>query len=146
MTHSPVELVGQYSRYSMRTGTGNGILLGPPRLGGRLALRLAAASDALIGGYRPGVAERFGVGPADCLARNATLVYGGATTIPRAASAGHDIAYRTHRHADRRVPPGDRSCRSAYTREVLASLGFHDAEDLYADSAVIRHAAGSDLE
>ena len=65
--------------------------------GAEVVLRLAAASDALIEGYRPGVAERLGVGPADCLARNPALVYGRMTGWgqdgPLAASAGHDIGY-----------------------------------------------------
>jgi len=60
-------------------------------------LRLAAASDALIEGYRPGVAERLGVGPADCLAANPALVYGRMTGWgqdgPLSPSAGHDIGY-----------------------------------------------------
>ena len=65
--------------------------------GAEVVLRLAAASDALIEGYRPGVAERLGVGPADCWARNPALVYGRMTGWgqdgPLAAAAGHDIAY-----------------------------------------------------
>ena len=65
--------------------------------GPEVVLRLAAASDALIEGYRPGVAERLGVGPADCWARNPRLVYGRMTGWgqdgPLAQSAGHDIAY-----------------------------------------------------
>ncbi|MGH3244966.1 MAG: CaiB/BaiF CoA transferase family protein, partial [Trebonia sp.] len=65
--------------------------------GAEVILRLAAASDALIEGYRPGVAERLGIGPADCLARNPALVFGRMTGWgqdgPLAASAGHDVAY-----------------------------------------------------
>ena len=65
--------------------------------GAEVVLRLAAAADALIEGYRPGVAERLGVGPADCWARNPALVYGRMTGWgqdgPLAAAAGHDIAY-----------------------------------------------------
>src|SRR5277367_1643969 len=65
--------------------------------GAEVVLRLAAASDALIEGYRPGVTERLGVGPADCLARNPALVYGRMTGWgqdgPLAQSAGHDIGY-----------------------------------------------------
>ena len=65
--------------------------------GAEVVLRLAAVSDALIEGYRPGVAERLGVGPADCLARNPALVYGRMTGWgqdgPLAQSAGHDIGY-----------------------------------------------------
>jgi alpha-methylacyl-CoA racemase len=65
--------------------------------GAEVVLRLAAGADALIEGYRPGVAERLGVGPADCWARNPALVYGRMTGWgqdgPLAAAAGHDIAY-----------------------------------------------------
>jgi alpha-methylacyl-CoA racemase len=65
--------------------------------GAEVVLRLAALSDALIEGYRPGVAERLGVGPAACWARNPRLVYGRMTGWgqdgPLAQSAGHDIAY-----------------------------------------------------
>ena len=60
-------------------------------------LRLAASADALIEGYRPGVAERLGVGPDDCFARNPALVYGRMTGWgqegPLAQAAGHDINY-----------------------------------------------------
>ena len=65
--------------------------------GAEVVLRLAGASDALIEGYRPGVAERLRVGPADCWARNPALVYGRMTGWgqdgPLSAAAGHDIAY-----------------------------------------------------
>jgi alpha-methylacyl-CoA racemase len=60
-------------------------------------LRLIAETDALIEGYRPGVTERLGVGPADCHARNPRLVYarmtGWGQSGPLAARAGHDINY-----------------------------------------------------
>ncbi|NED37451.1 CaiB/BaiF CoA-transferase family protein [Streptomyces sp. SID8499] len=60
-------------------------------------LDLAARADVLIEGYRPGVAERLGVGPEDCHARNPRLVYGRMTGWgqdgPLAPRAGHDIAY-----------------------------------------------------
>lgn len=62
-----------------------------------IVLRTVARSDALIEGFRPGVAERLGVGPAECLARNPALVYGRMTgwgqTGPMATMAGHDIDY-----------------------------------------------------
>jgi alpha-methylacyl-CoA racemase len=62
-----------------------------------VALRTVARSDALIEGFRPGVAERLGVGPGECLARNPTLVYGRMTgwgqTGPLSQTAGHDIGY-----------------------------------------------------
>jgi alpha-methylacyl-CoA racemase len=65
---------------------------GPARV-----LDLAARADILIEGYRPGVAERLGVGPDVCHARNPKLVYGRMTGWgqegPLAHRAGHDIAY-----------------------------------------------------
>jgi alpha-methylacyl-CoA racemase len=65
--------------------------------GREVALRLAAAADIFIEGFRPGVAERLGIGPADCHRRHPALVYGRITgwgqTGPRAATAGHDINY-----------------------------------------------------
>ncbi|MEU7906877.1 CaiB/BaiF CoA-transferase family protein [Actinoplanes sp. NPDC049118] len=62
-----------------------------------LVLSLADRAAVLIEGYRPGVAERLGVGPEAVLARNPALVYGRMTGWgqdgPLAASAGHDITY-----------------------------------------------------
>jgi acetyl-CoA hydrolase len=58
---------------------------------------LVASADALIEGFRPGVMERLGVGPNECLARNPRLVYGRATgwgqTGPLSQIAGHDHNY-----------------------------------------------------
>ncbi|MCK1797290.1 CoA transferase [Streptomyces sp. XM4193] len=60
-------------------------------------LELAERADVLIEGYRPGVAERLGVGPEACTARNPRLVYGRMTGWgqdgPLAPRAGHDIGY-----------------------------------------------------
>jgi alpha-methylacyl-CoA racemase len=65
---------------------------GPERV-----LDLVERADILIEGYRPGVAERLGVGPDVCLARNPKLVYGRMTGWgqegPLAQRAGHDISY-----------------------------------------------------
>ena len=44
--------------------------------GAEIVLRLVEQADALIEGFRPGVAERLGVGPEECLARNQRLVFG----------------------------------------------------------------------
>lgn len=61
------------------------------------ALRIVDRADVLIEGFRPGVAERLGLGPADCHARNPRLVYGRMTgfgqTGPLAQAAGHDLNY-----------------------------------------------------
>jgi alpha-methylacyl-CoA racemase len=60
-------------------------------------LRLVETADALIEGFRPGVTERLGLGPEDCLKRNKKLVYGRMTGWgqegPMAQAAGHDINY-----------------------------------------------------
>ncbi|MEV1007452.1 CaiB/BaiF CoA-transferase family protein [Streptomyces sp. NPDC049881] len=65
--------------------------------GARTALALASRADVLVEGFRPGVAERLGIGPAACHARNPRLVYGRMTGWgqdgPLAPRAGHDIGY-----------------------------------------------------
>jgi alpha-methylacyl-CoA racemase len=94
---------------------GGGLMTGPPELEllarGRPSVALdlkhpdAAATvldlvdeaDVLLEGFRPGVAERLGVGPDACLGRNPRLVYGRMTGWgqdgPLAQAAGHDIDY-----------------------------------------------------
>ncbi|KUH83127.1 carnitine dehydratase [Mycobacterium sp. GA-1999] len=60
-------------------------------------LHLIAEADVLIEGFRPGVAERLGLGPTDCCAVNPRLVYGRMTGYgqdgPLAQAAGHDINF-----------------------------------------------------
>jgi alpha-methylacyl-CoA racemase len=80
-------------------------------------LRMVEHADALIEGFRPGVAERLGIGPAACRARNPQLVYGRMTGWgqdgPMASRAGHDINYISltgalhaiGRGGERPVPP-----------------------------------------
>ena len=62
-----------------------------------VVLSLVADADVLLEGFRPGVTERLGLGPDIVLAGNPRLVYGRMTGWgqdgPRAATAGHDIAY-----------------------------------------------------
>jgi alpha-methylacyl-CoA racemase len=62
-----------------------------------LVLELSEQADVLIEGFRPGVAERLGLGPNDLLARNPRLVYGRMTGYgqegPLSQRAGHDINY-----------------------------------------------------
>ena len=60
-------------------------------------LALIERADVLLEGFRPGVAERLGLGPAECHARNPGLVYGRMTGFgkqgPLASAAGHDLNY-----------------------------------------------------
>jgi alpha-methylacyl-CoA racemase len=80
-------------------------------------LDLVAAADVLVEGYRPGVAERLGLGPETCRARNLRLVYarmtGWGQDGPLSQRAGHDINYisltgildNIGRDGERPVPP-----------------------------------------
>ena len=65
--------------------------------GRQTVLAMAAKADVLLEGFRPGVTERLGLGPQDCLAVNPRIVYGRMTgwgqTGPLAPAAGHDINY-----------------------------------------------------
>lgn len=85
--------------------------------GREVVLALTARADALVEGFRPGVTERLGLGPDDCLAVNPRLVYGRMTGWgqqgPLATTAGHDIDYLAltgalhgiGRAGERPVPP-----------------------------------------
>jgi alpha-methylacyl-CoA racemase len=74
-------------------------------------LRLVDTADVLIEGWRPGVAERLGLGPDDCAARNPKLVYGRMTGYgqggPLAQAAGHDINYIALTGALHAIGPAD---------------------------------------
>jgi alpha-methylacyl-CoA racemase len=65
--------------------------------GVKALLQLVEKADGLIEGYRPGVAERLGIGPEVCLKHNPRLVYGRMTGWgqegPLAKQAGFDINY-----------------------------------------------------
>ena len=65
--------------------------------GSEVMLRLADRADGLMEPFRPGVAERLGIGPEVALKRNPKLVYGRMTGWgqegPLAKAAGHDINY-----------------------------------------------------
>lgn len=60
-------------------------------------LQLVERADGFMEGGRPGVMERLGLGPDECLARNPRLVYGRVTGWgqhgPMRLMAGHDINY-----------------------------------------------------
>ncbi|MGR6520271.1 CaiB/BaiF CoA transferase family protein (plasmid) [Rhodococcus erythropolis] len=80
-------------------------------------IELVRQADVLIEGYRPGVAERLGLGPTTCSEVNPRLVYGRMTgwgqSGPLAQAAGHDINYLSiagilnsvGRAGERPVPP-----------------------------------------
>ena len=82
-----------------------------------LVLELVEKADAVVEGFRPGVAERLGVGPDECRRRNPRLVYARMTGYgqsgPLAQRAGHDINYLAvsgalwplGRASERPVPP-----------------------------------------
>ena len=106
-----------------------------------VVLDLVAGSDAIIEGFRPGVAERLGLGPQQCQARNSRLVYGRMTGWgqdgPLSASAGHDITYLavtgalwgSRRAGERPVPPmnllGDLGGGAAFLAFGLVSALLH---------------------
>ncbi|MCM3885568.1 CaiB/BaiF CoA-transferase family protein [Frankia sp. R82] len=75
-------------------------------------LDLLDRADVLLEGYRPGVAERLGLGPPICLARNPRLVYGRMTgwgqAGPLADRAGHDINYLSLTGLLHAIGPADR--------------------------------------
>lgn len=60
-------------------------------------LRLVQTADVITEGFRPGVAERLGLGPDQCMKRNPKIVYGRVTgwgqSGPLSQAAGHDINY-----------------------------------------------------
>ena len=80
--------------------------------GVEVVLRLAGRSDILIEGHRPGVVERLGLSPEECLARNPALIYGRMTgwgqSGPLAATAGHDINYLAISGSLSAIGPADR--------------------------------------
>lgn len=85
--------------------------------GTEIVMKLVETADGLIEGFRPGVAERLGVGPEACWERNPGLVYGRMTgwgqVGPLSTTAGHDIDYiaisgvlgALGRAGDRPAPP-----------------------------------------
>lgn len=80
-------------------------------------LRLVDLADVLVEGFRPGVAERLGLGPQTLIERNPRLIYGRMTGWgqhgPMAPMAGHDLNYvsitgvldNIGRAGERPVPP-----------------------------------------
>lgn len=98
--------------------------------GASAVLALVERADILIEGYRPGVAERLGVGPDACLGRNPRLVYGRMTGWgqegPLAQRAGHDISYLAPTGTLSMIgrpgePPPSRPTSSATTRAARST-------------------------
>jgi alpha-methylacyl-CoA racemase len=60
-------------------------------------MAMVSKADVIVEAFRPGVAERLGIGPDGCLARNGRIVYarmtGWGQTGPLAQRAGHDLNY-----------------------------------------------------
>ena len=91
-------VVASESRYNVALRDRTAIVLDlKTPLAVEAVLRLAAHSDAFLEGWRPGVAERLGIGPSACAERNPRLVYGRMTGWgqdgPLSGTAGHDINY-----------------------------------------------------
>ncbi|MCU0283453.1 MAG: CoA transferase [Candidatus Nanopelagicales bacterium] len=99
-------------------------------------LALVAEADLLVEGFRPGVAERLGLGPDDCWAVRPALVYGRMTGWgqdgPWAQMAGHDLNYAglagPLRHTAR---PGERPV------PALNLLADHGGGSLYLVTGVL---------
>ncbi len=80
-------------------------------------LRMVENADVLIDPYRPGVCEKLGIGPEQCMERNPKLVFarmtGWGQDGPLANAAGHDInyiaitgaLYAMGRKGDKPMPP-----------------------------------------
>jgi alpha-methylacyl-CoA racemase len=90
------DLAGVEPAFMRRGRRSIGIDLKQPE-GRQVVLDLVAESDALLEGFRPGVMERLGLGPAECHEVNPALVYGRMTGWgqdgPWSGMAGHDIDY-----------------------------------------------------
>lgn len=90
---SGIDLSGDVNRRGKRS-----VALNLKELKGiQTVLKLAQKSDVLMEGFRPGVMERLGIGPDECLKANPRLVYGRMTGWgqegPLSRSAGHDLNY-----------------------------------------------------
>ena len=96
---SPVDLgVPMPVRYKLMNRSRRSIAIDLKKPQGRdLILDMCARADALFEGFRPGVMERLGLGPDQCMQRNRRLVYGRMTGWgqdgPLANTAGHDPNY-----------------------------------------------------
>ena len=79
--------------------------------GVEVVLRLVEQADVLVEGFRPGVCERLGFGPAQCHALNPGLVFARLTGFgqdgPLSQAAGHDLTYLAYSGALHPIGPVD---------------------------------------
>ena len=96
---SPVDLgVPMPDRYKLMNRSRRSVAVDLKKPQGRdIVLELCARADAIFEGFRPGVMERLGLGPDECMQRNERLVYGRMTGWgqdgPLAKTSGHDPNY-----------------------------------------------------
>ncbi len=92
-----VQIVPPYYAYSGNRGMRRALFDLKADAGREAFLRLAETCDVLIESFRPGVADKLGIGDGDVRARNSALVYCSTTgygqTGPRSTWAGHDLNY-----------------------------------------------------
>lgn len=95
--------------------------------GREAVLKLVDGADVLIEGFRPGVTEKMGLGPADCHARNPRLVYGRMTGFgqqgPLAQAAGHDLNYIALTGALHAIGPGGPGGKPVPPLNVVGDYG-----------------------
>jgi len=79
--------------------------------GVEILLQLTERADVLVEGFRPGVCERLGFGPAQCHERNPRLVFARLTGFgqdgPLSQAAGHDLTYLAYSGALHPIGPVD---------------------------------------
>ncbi len=97
-TPSPLESLSGFGRADPMAAGRRSVQVDLKAAGGAgTVLALVERADILLEGWRPGVAERLGVGPTECHGANPALVYGRMTgwgqSGPLAQQAGHDINY-----------------------------------------------------
>ena len=100
-------------------------------------MRLVEKADALIEPFRPGVAERLGVGPDDCLKRNPKLIYarmtGWGQDGPLAHAAGHDLNYISISGALNAIGPAD-AYRLRLVSHYIPAGHFHVIKEAVSDN------------
>lgn len=113
--------------------------------GRKMALEIIADADALIEGFRPGVMERLGLGPDECLSINPRLAYGRMTGWgqdgPLAKTVGHDINYLALSGALSMI--GSRAAGPAIPLNLVADLGGGALYLAFGLMAAIHHAKES---